>query len=494
MLKLTRQCLFSPRLYRIYGEGLRNVLYEPNKKESFGDKVIISVTTIMNITYYASPFLCMYILKRGFFSYFELKIMGNLLGGIGCFVAFCFALRAYGRASNPKYVRFLRDIKSPSANQQAYLERIRRYDFDFNAWPVNYKVAQCEKPSWALSHPFKSCANADLPVYQRVPLQVLAFFAIHTFGLRLIYPGTLALIQRLIANALISGRTQMVELFNGRRAKVATADGNMIDTMFVDNTAQSAKGKILVVSCEGNSGYYEVGLMSTPVKCGYSALGWNHPGFGWSTGVPFPKAERNAIDAVMQYAINELRFQPEDIVLLGWSIGGYTATWAAVNYPIRALILDATFDDLLYLAQNQMPSSWSLLVKEVIRTYVDLNIVTLLKQYDGPVQLIRRTDDEVICLRRGLVGTNRGNYLLSDMIMQRHPELFKAGASRRLALQKYVSMLETHRVDVVTKKEEDQQLLQLIAKYSRDFRGMHCTPLSDELFDEVMERVATRCE
>ncbi|KAG6453400.1 hypothetical protein O3G_MSEX008132 [Manduca sexta] len=283
MLKLTRQCLFSPRLYRIYGEGLRNVLYEPNKKESFGDKVIISVTTIMNITYYASPFLCMYILKRGFFSYFELKIMGNLLGGIGCFVAFCFALRAYGRASNPKYVRFLRDIKSPSANQQAYLERIRRYDFDFNAWPVNYKVAQCEKPSWALSHPFKSCANADLPVYQRVPLQVLAFFAIHTFGLRLIYPGTLALIQRLIANALISGRTQMVELFNGRRAKVATADGNMIDTMFVDNTAQSAKGKILVVSCEGNSGYYEVGLMSTPVKCGYSALGWNHPGFGWST-------------------------------------------------------------------------------------------------------------------------------------------------------------------------------------------------------------------
>lgn len=62
-------------------------------------------------------------------------------------------------------------------------------------------------------------------------------------------------------------------------------------------------------------------------------------------------------------------------------------------------ILDATFDDLLPLAQNQMPRSWSLLVKEVIRTYVDLDVGHLLTKYKGPLQIIRRTEDEVICLR-----------------------------------------------------------------------------------------------
>ena len=41
----------------------------------------------------------------------------------------------------------------------------------------------------------------------------------------------------------------------------------------------------------------------------------------------------------MQYAINELDFDIENIILFGWSIGGYTATWAAVNYPdVKGLV------------------------------------------------------------------------------------------------------------------------------------------------------------
>lgn len=56
-------------------------------------------------------------------------------------------------------------------------------------------------------------------------------------------------------------------------------------------------------------------------------------------GTPFPRQEQNAIDAVMQYAINELDFDIENIILFGWSIGGYTATWAAVNYPdVKGLV------------------------------------------------------------------------------------------------------------------------------------------------------------
>ena len=38
-----------------------------------------------------------------------------------------------------------------------------------------------------------------------------------------------------------------------------------------------------MVCCEGNSGFYEVGCMNTPLEAGYSVLGWNHPGFGGST-------------------------------------------------------------------------------------------------------------------------------------------------------------------------------------------------------------------
>lgn len=39
------------------------------------------------------------------------------------------------------------------------------------------------------------------------------------------------------------------------------------------------------------------------------------------------------MDVVMQFAINSLNFTPENIILFGWSIGGYSSSWAAMNYP-----------------------------------------------------------------------------------------------------------------------------------------------------------------
>lgn len=43
-------------------------------------------------------------------------------------------------------------------------------------------------------------------------------------------------------------------------------------------------------------------------------------------GVPFPQNEANAMDVVIQYAVHRLGFQPQDIILYAWSIGGFTGT------------------------------------------------------------------------------------------------------------------------------------------------------------------------
>ena len=69
------------------------------------------------------------------------------------------------------------------------------------------------------------------------------------------------------------------------------------------------KGQTLVISCDGNAGFYEIGVLGTPLELGYSVIGWNHPGFGGSTGTPYSQNEANAADAVMQFAINELGFR-----------------------------------------------------------------------------------------------------------------------------------------------------------------------------------------
>ena len=102
----------------------------------------------------------------------------------------------------------------------------------------------------------------------------------------------------------------------------------------------------------------------------------------------------------MQFAINELSFMPENILLFGWSIGGYSTLYAATRYPeVKGVILDATFDDVLHLALPRMPESLSGIVRIAIRKYLNLCNIKLLTGYNcynGPVIFVRRTEDEVI--------------------------------------------------------------------------------------------------
>lgn len=84
----------------------------------------------------------------------------------------------------------------------------------------------------------------------------------------------------------------------------------------------------------------------------------------------------------MRYATEKLGFTEENIIIFGWSIGGFTATWAAMNNPgIHGLILDATFDDVLTLAMARMPKVIDGIVRNVIRKYLNLNISDQLKRF-----------------------------------------------------------------------------------------------------------------
>lgn len=88
---------------------------------------------------------------------------------------------------------------------------------------------------------------------------------------------------RFLAQGLLQGRSKLIEVNRGIRYKLLSRDKNEIDTMFIDRRGSTANGNTLVIACEGNAGFYEIGVMGTPVEAGYSTLGWNHPGFGGST-------------------------------------------------------------------------------------------------------------------------------------------------------------------------------------------------------------------
>jgi pimeloyl-ACP methyl ester carboxylesterase len=260
-----------------------------------------------------------------------------------------------------------------------------------------------------------------------------------------------------------------------------------------------------VIGFEGNAGFYEIGIVATPLDLGYSVLGYNHPGFAGSTGTPYPPAELNAAEAIFDYAVNELGFKEENIILFAWSIGGFPASHLAANHPkIKALILDATFDDIMPLALPRMPAILSGVVHSTIRNHANIRVNKELRKYAGPLRLIRRTEDEIIADPPAVLTENRGNHLLVDVIRTRFPGILGRDPLEPNAADKALndwlakphifdssSLLTRQKSTVVIPEnleqlaEEDKSrlVIAIAEKLMSDFKSTHCTPLHPNLFE-----------
>ncbi|XP_067662077.1 phosphatidylserine lipase ABHD16A-like [Haliotis asinina] len=519
------KCIFGPRLYRVHqaSVGEPGRLYRPGFIEAGGDKFIKVIHFCWSLSYWTSPVLLTVLYRRGYFSTEGLTAIAKFLISIGIIYAVSFFTRGIGRFSNPDYVTFISTLMTCERSlTEANRRALWRYDYEFWAWPVDFRWADVNQGD-------VKKAKVQIPRSSRVqpasaistlPCSILSYIAIHTFGRRMVYPGTTSLMKTLISDTLIQNRAKLIEEKKGVRAKVVTEDNNEIDTMFLDRrSVKSGNGNTLVICCEGNAGFYEIGCCGTPMDLNYSILGWNHPGFGGSSGIPFPDQEQNAIDAVMQYAIHKLGFQPQNIIIFAWSIGGYSASWAAMNYPdIKYMVLDATFDDIVPLAVSKMPEVLKSIVTFALRNYMDLNIAEQVVKFPGQVLLIRRSKDEIITteVNPGLppqVRSNRGNMLLAKLLQYRYPKI--VDASTAAVLEMWLSkeraeqavMWSEYNVDAdwclatirsyteenshsfpchlgedFDQVKKNQLVLFLASKYMEDFDSTHCTPLAHNFF------------
>ncbi|XP_042319401.1 protein ABHD16B-like [Sceloporus undulatus] len=340
------------------------------------------------------------------------------------------------------------------------------YNFEFGNWPVDFRWDEARIYSDSPTHrvngskthgrqilvapgacPLASAFSTEqyrekssgwdiFSSIKQMPSRLASYIMAHSLGRWLLYPGSVFLLNQALLPVLAKGQACLLRDYNGKRAKLVARDGNKIDTMFVDRRTkqpgqEEERGNQLVICCEGNVSFYQWGCLFTPLKAGYSVLGWNHPGFAGSTGQPYPENDANAVDVVIHYALQRLSFKIQDIIVYGWSLGGYAATWVAMSYPLlSALILDATFDDLLPLALNVMPKSWKKLVVRTVKDHFNLNVGEQLCKYLGPVLLIRRTKDEVITTCPiGLedqitnLRCNRANALLIQLLEHRYPDV-----------------------------------------------------------------------
>lgn len=555
-IKSLLACLFGPKLnafFKINGRSLTeetpaallgsNRYYKRNQLELVSDSILKLINIALQAGIYLSPVILSYCIYK---QHIPLTLRPGILNEIfiskivitiAAFLLTTFALRGYGRYSNPDYMAFLRTLHRAKSNPSEATRRIlNHYDCEFKAWPIDYtwqqsNLADLNNPPspYEKTFPLDDRSNETrytnetfLAKITRYALESVSHVIMATFGRRMIYPGSMSFFQAIMQPAILAGRAKLVEEHKGVRYKLVTFDKNSIDTMFVDRRNATPNGDTLVIGCEGNGGFYELGVVNAPLECGYSVLGWNHPGFGGSSGKPYPSQEVSAIDVVIKFAIDRLGFKQQSIIVHGWSIGGFTATWAGMRYPdISGLIIDASFDNILPLALNIMPPILAPLTRVAVTKYFDLNNSGHLKHYKGPVLLIRRSQDEVIATDpNNSPATNRANYLLLDLLKQRFPLLIDERSSS--LLQEYLAGGADHQNNYLNRYSvnskncmrklldhfrttktcypveigpdldratKDQLVLYLASKYLNDYDSLHCAPLPSSHFQRPWDLI-----
>lgn len=492
-LRTLLRCVKGPRLFAFYkvpGHTLacptpavlqRSHRYIPSSLESISDNIIRVARIITSFGAYISPILFTYLFYKrnvpgtlaNYILQYELLLRLFTTASTVLIASIC--VRGLARYSNAEYREFLRIVEESHVNPSVANTRLLvHFDADFSAFPVDYRWSESKdkrppapyKKSFPAQSEEAPCILDKFPL--KWPLELVLAVVMKTIGRRIVYPGSLGILQSLMGPAITAGRQKLIEEQGGIRHKLESYDGNHIDTMFVDRRRSTPNGEYLVIGCEGNGGFYELGTILTPLEAGYSVLGWNHPGFGGSTGVPYPDQEVAAIDTVIRFAINKLNFATSQIVVFGWSIGGFTASWAGMRYPnLHGLVIDASFDHILPLARNILPGIFYPIVELAVREHFDLDNSRHFKHYQGPFLLIRRSQDEVISTNPyNSPPTNRANYLLIDILKNRFPTLIDDRAEELLI--EYLSGDTRHQNSVLRKYSvKNNQCLKLLLDFFR---------------------------
>ena len=292
----------------------------------------------------------------------------------------------------------------------------------------------------------------------------------------------------------------MFQLFRAIRYPLKTSDGNIIDAVLLRQRGNGDRQKnVCVIVCDGNAAIYERFMSKTFIDAGFNVIVWNPPGFGQSTGLPFPSAVQKAASAVYSLADDIIGFR--DIMVYGWSIGGFPATWLAANYPVNSLFIDASFDSLLPLAKGAMPSAMEPIVEHAIGGFFHMPISEHLSRYSGKVMIFRRRFDEIMSTNRSnitaQIASNRGNYLLRDFLKNRYTFLNWTRADDKILFE-YInaSQDERGRMDVAVfprdlenfSSNNRAKVIRRLADYHfQDLDTSHNMPLPSKIKFEIEE-------
>lgn len=166
--------------------------------------------------------------------------------------------------------------------------------------------------------------------------------------------------------------------------------------------------KVAIIN-HGNGGsiVHRIYLIQTLLRSGVSVLAYDYQGYGKSTGSPsVPKICNDGI-AVYTFAVDDLRYKPQDIILVGESLGCGVTTEVAKQHKCAAVILQSGFASLPKIAREKF--GLLKLYPGFLFPQPSLDNTANLHEINVPVLIVHGDGDCVIPARHGKLNFEAAN-------------------------------------------------------------------------------------
>jgi hypothetical protein len=174
----------------------------------------------------------------------------------------------------------------------------------------------------------------------------------------------------------------------------SSADGTLLHGWWI--AARRARGTVLY--CHGNAGNItsRLNILQQLRKLRLNVFAFDYRGYGRSAGRPSEAGVLADARAAHDYLVGERGQAPEQIVLVGHSLGGAIAIDTALHRPVAGLIAQSTFTSVKEMARLRFPG---LPLHWVTRSR--LGSLDKVSRLDLPKLFVHGTQDETIPLALG---------------------------------------------------------------------------------------------
>lgn len=152
------------------------------------------------------------------------------------------------------------------------------------------------------------------------------------------------------------------------------------------------KGDKAILYCHGNAEDItsSAAVLDFFATHGYTVAAVDYPGYGLSSGTPTEKGCYANVHRLYDWLIEERGFRPEDVIVVGFSIGTGPATELAAMCKVGGLVLEAP-----YMSAPRAVTRIRLLAIDPFQN------VSRIRSINCPLLVIHGTDDRVVPFSQG---------------------------------------------------------------------------------------------